>query len=93
MSPGLAKFCDNKTMRKRGFIAIFVFVFVASACAIPTAIGYAIVDIYLSGHSILDISAVQIFPGMDASNFIFIVAVIFSGFLASLLYWRLSRPK
>ena len=80
-------------MRKRVAIAVLIFVATAVATAIPAAIVLALLDIYLSGHSIVELASVPVFPGLDVSNFLFIATVILSGFIWGLLYWRFSKPR
>ena len=79
--------------RKKLTIAILVFAFTAAASVIPVAITLAVLNIYLSGHGIIELGTFQVFSGMDASNLLFTAAVIFSGLIGSALYWRISKPK
>jgi hypothetical protein len=79
-------------MRNRIIIAIIVFLAISLLSTVPIAIVLAILNIYLSGHGIIELGTFQMFPGMDAAYLLFTIAVIFSGLVGSALYWRISKP-
>jgi hypothetical protein len=80
-------------MKKRILLASLVFFVFTALSLIPIAIVLAILDLYLSGQSIVNLGTTEVFMGLDWLNFIFILSALFTGLVAAGIYWRFSKPS
>ena len=78
---------------KRKMISLFVFIISVAISFVPVAIGLTILNLYLSGHGMIDLSTTIVVGSLDLNNLLFILFTMLAGATGVTIYLIISKSQ